>query len=123
MQAIHLSPLPPSTSCRRRKPIPLFHKLLQVVGHVLFELPNTLGTKGMRHSLPLARMFSSIARIEKAALDGDKSIVIVAARTIPQSANVLFTKYQTKTVKSEDSPLQPPPSMTVDNSNRLRICN
>lgn len=82
---------------------------------VLFELPNGLGTEGVRHHLAFPGMLSSVARIEETALDRDEGIVVLAARRKPMPG-----------VRGGDdisSPFQEAISVTVDDLNRIWICD
>ena len=62
-----------------RDAIPLLDKDLEVLSNVRLKLENRLGSKGMRNNLSLARMFSSVACVEKTTTDRHEGIIKVAA--------------------------------------------
>lgn len=50
--------------------------------NILLKLGDGLGAEGVGNSLPFAGMFRTIAGIKETALDGDKSIVVLAGREL-----------------------------------------
>jgi len=57
--------------------IPLLDKDLKVLSNVRLKLENRLGSKSMRNNLSLARMLSSVTRVEKTTTDRNEGIIEV----------------------------------------------
>jgi hypothetical protein len=75
MQSVHLVPI---ALLLIRSDVPLFLQLFQVVVDVLFELSHALCRKGMRHRLPLPRMFRAVPCVEQSPTNAHKRIVVLA---------------------------------------------
>jgi hypothetical protein len=63
--------------------IPLLDKDFKILSDIRLKLENRLGSKSMRNNLSLARVFSSVACVEKTATDRYKGVVKVTILLAP----------------------------------------
>lgn len=58
--------------------IPLANEDLEILVHIRLELPNALGREGVRDGLALTSVLGAVPRIEEAAIDAHKGIIVFA---------------------------------------------
>jgi hypothetical protein len=75
VQRVHLVP---TSLLRGGARVPLLLQLFKVVVDVLLELADRLCRKGVRDGLALTCVLGAIARVEEAAADRDKGVVVLA---------------------------------------------
>lgn len=87
MQRVNIGVVLPRACGCRRKPIPLFDELFQVVMHIPLKLADRLGAEGVRHGFPLPSMLRSISSVEESTLDAYEGIIVVTVHAGVMSAN------------------------------------
>lgn len=60
--------------------VPLLAEFLEIVVNVLFELSNGFGRESVSDGLAFTCVFTAVARVEETAADGDKGVVVFAAK-------------------------------------------